>query len=402
MAAASKGLSRYSRTRASPSSGSDCRSCSPPAIPRRSLRSTRSSARAPPRPACPSSIYGTNSPTSTANTQRSGPTRKARSSNCVRPTAFISRKPDRARSRFSSRARSSGFMRSENRTRRKATSPAPKRRPRRRPPLRRRRRRVTFRPPAETPSPDKPPTLPADRADVGQVLPLTNVAAPRSDDLAHKDPKQPAAQDAVDRARRRRACLRQGRGAAGARRARGRFRLSGLRLRAARQPIKRRASSHRRKEAKYERNESRAYALFPRTSAGGRLQRGRKMRSSSCTVHDVSRRDGDGAAGPRRRSWISCAFRFRAGRAICAAGRGSAARKPSSRHDARARLRSDPCASGHGHDHHRRARAVSFSSRRTGLSLSRRRRTPRISLGMACARSAARRNGPTGVRRARC
>ena len=56
---------------------------------------------------------------------------------------------------------------------------------------------VTFRPPAETPSPDKPPTLPADRADVGQVLPLTNVAAPRSDDLAHKDPKQPATQDAA-------------------------------------------------------------------------------------------------------------------------------------------------------------------------------------------------------------
>ncbi|MFY9655253.1 MAG: SGNH family hydrolase [Methylocystis sp.] len=56
---------------------------------------------------------------------------------------------------------------------------------------------VTFRPPAETPSPDKPPTLPADRADVGQVQPLTNVAAPRSDDLAHKDSKQQAAQDAA-------------------------------------------------------------------------------------------------------------------------------------------------------------------------------------------------------------
>lgn len=60
---------------------------------------------------------------------------------------------------------------------------------------------VTFRPPAETPSPDKPPTLPADRADVGQVQPLTNVAAPKADDLVRKDPKQKAAQDAsIERA----------------------------------------------------------------------------------------------------------------------------------------------------------------------------------------------------------
>ncbi len=60
---------------------------------------------------------------------------------------------------------------------------------------------VTFRPPAETPSPDKPPTLPADRADVGQLQQLTNVAAPKSDDLAHKDPKQKAAQEpSIERA----------------------------------------------------------------------------------------------------------------------------------------------------------------------------------------------------------
>jgi uncharacterized protein len=60
---------------------------------------------------------------------------------------------------------------------------------------------VTFRPPAETPSPDKPPTLPADRADVGQLQQLTSVAAPKSDDLAHKDPKQKAAADAsIERA----------------------------------------------------------------------------------------------------------------------------------------------------------------------------------------------------------
>jgi len=60
---------------------------------------------------------------------------------------------------------------------------------------------VTFRPPAETPSPDKPPTLPPDRADVGQLQPLTNVALPKSDDLAHRDPKQKAAQDAsIERA----------------------------------------------------------------------------------------------------------------------------------------------------------------------------------------------------------
>ena len=60
---------------------------------------------------------------------------------------------------------------------------------------------VTFRPPAETPSPDKPPTLPADRADVGQAQPLTNVAAPKSDDLARKDPKLKATQDAsIERA----------------------------------------------------------------------------------------------------------------------------------------------------------------------------------------------------------
>jgi hypothetical protein len=55
---------------------------------------------------------------------------------------------------------------------------------------------VTFRPPLETQSPDKPPTLPADRADIGQTQPLTNAAAPKSDDLARKDPKQRAAQDA--------------------------------------------------------------------------------------------------------------------------------------------------------------------------------------------------------------
>ncbi len=60
---------------------------------------------------------------------------------------------------------------------------------------------LVFRPPAETPSPDKPPTLPADRAEVGQVQPLTNVAAPKSDDLARKDAKQTAAQDAsIERA----------------------------------------------------------------------------------------------------------------------------------------------------------------------------------------------------------
>ncbi len=60
---------------------------------------------------------------------------------------------------------------------------------------------VVFRPPAETPSPDKPPTLPAERAEVGQVQPLTNVAAPKSDDLARKDPKQTAAQEAsIERA----------------------------------------------------------------------------------------------------------------------------------------------------------------------------------------------------------
>jgi uncharacterized protein len=60
---------------------------------------------------------------------------------------------------------------------------------------------VTFRSPAETRSPDKPPTLPADRADVGQLQQLTNVGLPKSDDLAHKDPKQKAAQDAsIERA----------------------------------------------------------------------------------------------------------------------------------------------------------------------------------------------------------
>ena len=67
---------------------------------------------------------------------------------------------------------------------------------------------VTFRPPAETPSPDKPPTLPADRADVGQLQPLTNVAAPRSDDLAHKDLEAAGGPRHGDRARRRGACLR--------------------------------------------------------------------------------------------------------------------------------------------------------------------------------------------------
>lgn len=60
---------------------------------------------------------------------------------------------------------------------------------------------VVFRPPAETPSPDRPPTLPADRAEVGPVQPLTSVAAPKSDDLARKDPKQTAAQEAsIERA----------------------------------------------------------------------------------------------------------------------------------------------------------------------------------------------------------
>ncbi|ARN83791.1 hypothetical protein B1812_18830 [Methylocystis bryophila] len=60
---------------------------------------------------------------------------------------------------------------------------------------------LVFRPPAETPNPDKPPTLPADRAEIGQLQPLNNVAASKSDDLARKDSKQKAAQDAsIERA----------------------------------------------------------------------------------------------------------------------------------------------------------------------------------------------------------
>jgi len=56
---------------------------------------------------------------------------------------------------------------------------------------------VTFRPPADAPvSAPKAPTLPADRADVGQLQQLTSGAAPKSDDLAKKDPKPKTPRDA--------------------------------------------------------------------------------------------------------------------------------------------------------------------------------------------------------------
>ncbi len=85
-------------------------------------------------PAFPSSTSGTSSPTITVSTAPSAPTLTARTSNCAPPTACISPARARARSRISSRAKSSGCStRASNRRPRRPARPP--RRPEPSPPL---------------------------------------------------------------------------------------------------------------------------------------------------------------------------------------------------------------------------------------------------------------------------